>query len=132
MKIHWKKYVKIFALFFIVIGMFYTCGLHVPFFVKNIHKQIKQGQSVDQAVNILNGSAISPDLCCWQIIEAEPLCSDSEFCIFPTNKIILNDTGPNFRLNVVYMGPGYMHNEFHVNFDSKGIVTTVTDIRKWD
>jgi len=128
MKTHRKKYVIVMIVLFVIIGLLYTYGVHIQFFVKHTYEKIKSGQPPDQVMHIINKSFIRPYLCCWFIEETKPICNDVEICRFPAGK----GTGNNFRLQVLYFGSGDSHIEYEVTFDSRGIATAISDIRKWD
>ena len=56
-----KKPTKISLAIVILMGILYFFGLHTPFIINRVKKQIKSGQSVNQVMDILNSSRKKPD-----------------------------------------------------------------------
>jgi hypothetical protein len=128
-----KKPIKISLAIVILIWILYIIGLHKPFVVNRVRKQIKQGQSIDQVIGILSNARQRPDLCCWQIAGTkDPICSVRKNCDFPKDKIMLNSEEQEIQLSVLFIGSSFSHNNFHVMFDSTGKVVSVSDIKRWD
>jgi len=128
-----KKPTKISLVIVILIGILYFFGLHTPFIVNRVKKQIKSGQSVNQVMDILNSSRKKPDLCCWQTHGTKDyICSDPKSCDFPEDQIKFIGTEKEIRLTVLFMGPGFIHNDFHITFDGDGMVVSISDVKRWD
>ena len=128
-----KKPTKISLAIVILMGILYFFGLHTPFIVNRVKKQIKSGQSVNQVMDILNSSRKKPDLCCWQIQGTKDyICSDPKSCDFPIDQIKFIGTDQETRLTVLFMGPGFIHNDFHVTFGGNGMVASISDVKRWD
>ncbi len=128
-----KKYIKISIIILIIFGLLYTFDVHIPLLANNIQKQIVKGQSVNQVIEILTSYIIKPDLCCWRIDGAkDPVCSNRRQCDFPMDEIFLKDDGNNFELKILFMGPGFLHNDFNISFNSVGDVVSVSKVRHWD
>jgi hypothetical protein len=128
MKKRWKLYGRAIILLIVIVGLLYTCGMHTRFFINHTHGKIKAGQSIDQVVRILNAAFEKPRLCCWNIGNAEPICNDAAKCSFPGDI----ETSKDLQLQVLYMGFGYTHIEYEVDFNESGKVTTITEIKMWD
>lgn len=128
-----KKYVKIIIAVGMIGAFAFIFGLHVPFYVKHIHKQITVGQSVDNVAAIVSNSKKQPDICSWRMAGLEfPFESEGEQCTFPEDKISIDGKGDNFELTLCYIGPGFSKNDFYVTFNNNGKVVSVSDIRRWD
>jgi hypothetical protein len=128
-----KKPTKISLGVLVLIAVLYFFVLRTPVVVNGIKKQIIPGQSVEQVMDILNSSRKKPDLCCWQIQGTKDyICSDPKTCEFPEDQIQFNDMEQKTRLTVLFMGPGFMHNDFHVTFNEKGMVASISDLKRWD
>lgn len=128
-----KKPIKISIGIVIIIAILYFFGLRTPLMINGIKKQIKAGQSVEQVMDILNEAGKKPDLCCWRIQGTKDyICSDPKKCDFPKDQIQLNDREQKIRLTVLFMGPGFMHNDFHVTFSGVGMVVSISDVKRWD
>jgi len=128
-----KKPAKISLGIVIIIGILFFFGLRTPLIVNSMKKQIKPGQSIEQVMEMLNKSGKQPDLCCWQIQGTpEPVCSDPKSCQYPVDHIQFNDRGQETGLTVLYMGPGFIHNDFQVVFNGDGVVESISDVKSWD
>lgn len=128
-----KRPIKFSLAIVILIWMLYILGLHKPFIVNCVRKQIKPGQSIDQVIDILSNARQNPDLCCWQIAGTkDPICSDRKNCDFPEGQINLNGVEQALQLSVLFIGPGFSHNNFQVIFDSVGNVVSVSGVKRWD
>jgi hypothetical protein len=128
-----KKILKGPLLIAILIGILFIIGQRTPVIAMRVKKQIKPGQSVNQVIEILNNAGKKPHLCCWQTAGIEdPICSNPKRCDFPGEKIKLNKVEQEVQLSVLYMGMGFLHNEFHVIFDGVGKVVFVSDVKRWD
>ena len=100
-----KKPTKISLAIVILMGILYFFGLHTPFIVNRVKKQIKSGQSVNQVMDILNSSRKKPDLCCWQIQGTKDyICSDPKSCDFPKDQIKLMVPTKKFDLRFCLWG----------------------------
>ena len=128
-----KKPAKISLGIVIIIAMLFFFGLRTPLIVKGIKKQIKPGQSVEQVMDVLNRAGKKPDLCCWQVQGTKDyICSDPKTCEFPQDQIQFKNMAQDIRLTVLYMGPGFMHNDFHITFNAVVLVSSISDIKRWD
>ena len=128
-----KKPAKISLGIVIIIAMLFFFGLRTPLIVKGIKKQIKPGQSVEQVMDVLNHDGKKPDLCCWQVQGTNDyICSDPKTCEFPQDQIQFKDMQQETRLTVLFMGPGFLHNDFHITFNSDGLVVSISDNKRWD
>jgi len=127
-----KKPAKISLGIVIIIAILFFFGLHTPFLLKGIKKQIRPGQSIEQVLDVLNRAGKKPDLCCWEVQGIEDyLCSDPKTCKFPADQIQVKGMEQT-RLTVLFMGPGFMHNDFHITFNSDGLVASISDVKQWD
>jgi hypothetical protein len=128
-----KKPAKISLGIVIIIAILFFFGLRTPFLIKGIKKQINPGQSVEQVMDVLNRVGKKPDLCCWQVQGTEDyICSDPKTCEFPQDQIQLKNMEQEIRLTVLFMGPGFMHNDFHITFNGDCLVASISDVKRWD
>jgi hypothetical protein len=128
-----KKPIKISSGIVIIIAVLYYFGLRTPLLVNGIKKQIKPGQSVEQVITVLNGAAKKPDICCWQMQGTQDyICSDPKTCDFPEDQIKFIGRQQKIRLTVLFMGPGFLHTDFHVTFYGDGMVASISEVERWD
>ena len=128
-----KKPAKISLGIVIIFAILFFFGLRTPFLVKGIKKQIQAGQSVEQVMAVLNRAGKKPDLCSWQVQGTNDyICSDPKTCEFPRDQIQFNRMEQEILLTVLFMGPGFMHNDFHVTFTGDGLVAFISDLKQWD
>ena len=128
-----KKTLKGPLLIAILIGILFIVGQRTPVIANRVKNQIKPGQSVDQVIEILNNARKKPHRCCWQTAGIkDPICSNPKRCNFPGEKIEFNGMQQEVQLTVLYMGMGFLHNEFHIIFDIAGNVAFVSDEKRWD
>ena len=128
-----KKPAKISLGIVVIVAILFFLGLRTPFLIKGIKKQINPGQSVEQVMDVLNRAGKKPDLCCWQVQGTEDyICSDPKTCEFPQDQIQLKNMEQEIRLTVLFMGPGFMHNDFHITFNGDGLVASISDVKRWD
>ena len=128
-----KKNAKISLGIIVIIAIISLFSLRTSLIIKSIKKQIKPGQSVAEVMDVLNGAGKIPDLCCWQIQGSDGnICSNAKNCEFPDEKIQLNKIDKEIQLTVLFMGPGFMHNDFHVTFTGDGLVDSISDLKQWD
>ena len=121
-----KKPAKISLGIVIIIAILFFFGLRTPLIVNGIKKQIKPGQSVEQVMDVLNRAGKKPDLCCWQVQGTNDyICSDPKTCEFPQDQIRFNSMEQEIRLTVLFMGPGFIHNDVHVTFNGYGLVASM-------
>ena len=128
-----KKPAKISLGIVIIIAILFFFGLRIPLIVKGIKKQIKPGQSIGQVLDVLNRAGKKPDICCWEVQGIEDyLCSDPKTCEFPADQIPVKGMEQEIRLTVLFMGPGFMHNDFYITFNGDGLVASISDVKQWD
>ena len=128
-----KKPINASIVIAILIGIIYFFILRTPLIVNRIKNQIKAGQLVEKVMSILNSSGKKPDLCCWQAQGTnEYICSNPKICDLPTDDVKFDGSGSKIRLTVLFMGPGFIHNDFHILFDSTGIVVSISEVERWD
>jgi hypothetical protein len=53
-------------------------------------------------------------------------------CPLPAAQALHAKEGGNLRLQVLYMGAGFLHNDFDVQFASTNVVLSVSKVRPWD
>lgn len=127
-----KKHVKVSFGIAILICILYFFILRTPLIINKIKNKIKTGQSVEQVLSILNSSGKKPDLCCWQAQGTNDyICSNPKICDFPVDEVNF-DGKTKIRLTVLFMGPGFIHNDFHILFDSTGTVVSISEVKRWD
>lgn len=103
---------------------------HVPYFAKKVHTGIQKGMTATEVVKIITNSAIKPTLCHWRHEgSVKILASNREDCQIPSG---LDKSRSNVELTILYMGPGFMHNDFKVTFSDGRIVAAITEFRQWD
>ena len=128
-----KKYRTLIIVACIIVVFLAVFGIHIPFVVVHIQKQIKVGESVAEVVDVIADYKIQPDICSWQFEETEKFVfSYRKKCEFPSDKIPLDGNGRNFEQLLVYVGPGFLKNDFIVTFNNVGNVISVSDVRRWD
>ncbi len=116
-----------------VIPIVYVFGVHVPFIANHARDQIKPGQSVNQVIDVVTSYSKKPDLCSWRVKgDKDGFLSKRRECNFSSTKIALADNRKEFRLMVLFMGPGYLHNDFYVDFSSNGRVMSMSEVHHWD
>ena len=102
---------------------------HVPYLAKNTYEELKVGMTVNDVMSSVNNGLIKPTLCSWSYDgNNENISSNSNECAIPKG-IEINDRVT--ELTILYMGPGFLHNDFDVIFNS-GAVINVTEFRQWD
>jgi hypothetical protein len=121
------KYILSFVFVVLVLGLM-QC--HVPYFARKVHKGIEKGMTASEVVKIVTDSVIKPTLCHWRHEGGEKyLASKREDCQIPSG---IDISRSNVELTILYMGPGFMHNDFKVTFSDGRIVTAITEFRQWD
>jgi hypothetical protein len=128
-----KKYKILVIGALIVVGLIAVSGIHIPFIVAHIHKQIKVGQNATEVTKIISGFKRQPDIATWRVEGTETrLHSERRQCNFPSDKIIFVGKTNKINLELCYVGPGFLKNDFYITFNSLGKVVFVSNIRKWD
>ena len=128
-----KKYRTLIIVVCIIMVLLAVFGILIPFVVVHIQKQIKVGKHAAEVAEVIADYKIQPDLCLWRFEGREkPVFSNRTQCEFPSDKIPLDGNGSNSELMLVYVGPGFLKNEFIVNFNNVGNVISVSDARRWD
>ena len=127
-----KKHKRILIAALIIIGFLALFGIHVPFIAGHIHKQIKVGQSVEEVTGIVSGFIRKPDASSWRVEGTETRFYAGRQCTFPSDKIKFDGKTDNINLELCYVGPGFLKNDFYVTFNGYGKVVFVSDIRQWD
>jgi hypothetical protein len=123
-----KKVLKAPLAIVILIGIVYILGQRTPLFIRHIEQEIKPGQSVEQVIDMLNSAGKKPYLCCWQVQGSkDSICSNPKRCAFPKDQINWNGPEEEIQLSVVFLRQGFLHTDFHVIFDSQGMVASVSE-----
>jgi hypothetical protein len=124
-----KKYVKYLAGILLLACLAFLMQCHVPYFASNVYEKIKPGMKINEVTSLVNEGTLKPNTCLWSYGDEEKvLASEKHTCNIPG---ALNLEKKNIALYVLYMGPGYQHNDFTVYFSS-GLTSEITDMRHWD
>ena len=127
------KYLKPTISIAVVVWILWIFGVHVPLVANRARDQIKKGMPINQVTEIVMSHAKKPDLCDWEIENSKKtILSSRGHCDFPKQDIPLGDGGKSFKLTTLYMGPGYLHNDFKILFDNHGMMLAVSEVRHWD
>lgn len=127
------KYIKLALIIFIVAIILWDIGIQVPFIANQARSQIKKSMSIAEVTGILTSYAKPPDICSWEKENADkPIFSTRKQCDFPKEAFLLEKGGKNIKLSITFMGPGFLHNDFQVIFDSSGYVLAVSEVKHWD
>ena len=120
-----------FAIFFLLaVLVAYLMRCHIPYYAGTLHARIKPGMQASDVVRILNDAALKPALCDWRRKEGqEYFSSNRNECRLPEN---IDLSQFETELTVLFMGPGFLHNEFTVNFEKGGAVSAVSELKHWD
>ena len=124
-----KKYAKYLAGILLLACLAFLMQCHVPYFAGNVYEKIKPGMNLEEVTSIVNEGTIKPKICSWSYGDEEKfLASEKDTCNIPN---ALNLEKKDIALYVLYMGPGFLHNDFTVYFTS-GLTSKITDMRHWD
>lgn len=116
---------------FVLLGLF---GVHTPIVAKYIRSQIEPGMTRDEVVSIVVTNSITkPDACFWEVDgDNKPFISKRAICNPPEETYMVSGQTKGIKLTVLFMGPGFLHNDFSVKFDSSGKVVVISEIKQWD
>ena len=82
---------------------------------------------------IITGYSEKPDACFWtRAVSGRVIAATHPLCPLPAAKETRTKEGGTWRLGVLYMGPGFLHNDFDVRFDGANAVLSVPGVRHWD
>ena len=103
-----------------------SCG--GPSHAKALQQKLKPGMSAPEVASVLRANKdghysveVSGRNQVRPFTEFEKILSE-----------ISKEKDARISINVLFMGPGYLHNEFDVILNSEGIVTSVTSLKQWD
>ena len=105
---------------------------------EKVHQQIKIGMSAGEVLNILSKNEGRHKY--WiKLCNKKDICEDkmykpTEF-IETINAIInrnVNYSGYEAKIIVLFIGPGFLKNDFEVHFNPEGKVKLTTPVRHWD
>lgn len=103
---------------------------HVPYYADMAHARIKHGMQINDVAQVLTDLAVKPTLCEWRRMDdQEYFASTRNGCQAPAN---LNPSQYKTELTVLFMGPGFLHNDFTVKFDKGGSVSDISELKHWD
>jgi len=122
----------------LLIGTVGTCGYlarcHAPFVADSARGEITEGINALEVSRALARHEIGrfPLVSC-QLDPASPdRRSNGEPCFEAISTRAAAGEDASMTLEVLYMGPAYVHNDFEVRFGSSGTVESTADLRSWD
>ena len=126
-----KKPVKFSIFFLLVVSGAFTIWCYMPYYYSCVmHARIKQGMPINDVLQVLTDAAVKPTLCQWRHQESqEYFSSNRNECRIPDN---IDPSRFKTELTVLFMGPGFLHNDFTVNFEIGGSVSDVSELKHWD
>jgi len=111
----------------------WIAGVGAPLVAERARSKIAEGMSVGEVRAIITGYSEKPDVCFWTRAGSERVVAATHpVCPLPAAKEMRTTEGGTLRLQVLYMGPGFLHNDFDVRFDSANAVLSVSNVRHWD
>ena len=118
---------NILVVFSIILILFCTvaCGTSTA---ESLQKQIKPGMTAAEVADLLRSNKDGHYNV--KISGKDEIMPFSEFeKVFEK---IREQEDTHVAVNVLFMGPGFSHNEFDILLDSEGKVESVTPLKKWD
>ena len=99
-----------------------------PSQAKAMREQIRVGMSYQEVASLLRSNEDGHYFV--KISDQDQVRPFAEF-----EKIVEESRGKKdtrISVNVLFMGPGYLHNEFDIVFGGDGMVEEVTPLKQWD
>jgi len=132
-----KKVKLILLIHFLLLLLVYLTGCSSNK-AEKVHQQIKINMSVNEVLNILSKNEGRHQY--WiKLCSKENICEDKIYAlkefIETTNEIInkkINYSSYEAKIIVLFIGPGFLKNDFEVYFNSECKVKLITPVRHWD
>ena len=132
-----EKVKLFFRIYLLLLLMIHLTGCS-PAKAEKMHQQIKIGMSVSEVLDILDKNEGRHQylikLCREENNCEEEMYKLTEF-IKTTNGVInrkINYSSFEAKILVLFMGPGFLKNDFWVYFDSENKVKSTTPVKHWD
>ncbi|MBF0483085.1 MAG: hypothetical protein HQL25_00100 [Candidatus Omnitrophica bacterium] len=115
----------------VIMGIALLVDWLTPLKVRYVHDKIKIGMTGEEVQRVLNGQGRYFLHCEGELKErnffiATDKCFETVSSL-PSQKLI-----KSVRMNVLFMGPAYWHNEFDITFAENGKVKEISSVRGWD
>lgn len=123
-----RKYRELGLILLLVMAILWGCGVQIPFIVKGIRSQIREGMTREEVIQTVTSQVIKPDACDWEREDGAVFSSPHNLCNFP----VPQSHGKVIVLTILFMGPVFNHNDFRVTFDASGHAVKVSEVRQWD
>lgn len=116
----------------------YTAGCLNPLRIYHVRNKIKVGISVSAVLDILAKNkghhSYWLKLCSKENNCEEKMCEPAEFIKITKNIVNKKITYSTYeaRINVLFVGPGFLKNDFKVYFNPEGKAESITPVKHWD
>ena len=116
----------------ILIIFIFMSGCHMPFLARYAQRKIKIGMTATEVKSTLDKMGRYYLYCEVGKKGVREEMFDDRKCVETLVSITGNNEIDNARMNVTFMGPVFLKNDFKITFGKKGKVTAKTPVRSWD